>query len=29
VLWAYGRGDHAEVDLGGDADALADAHFGI
>ncbi len=29
VLWAYGRGDHAEVTLTGAADALADARFGI
>lgn len=29
VLWAYGRGDHAEVELSGAADELAGAHFGI
>ena len=29
VLWAYGRGDHAEVDLTGAVDELANARFGI
>ena len=29
LLWAYGRGDHAEVELGGAADELAGARFGI
>jgi uncharacterized protein (TIGR03085 family) len=29
LLWAYGRGDHAEVALTGAADALKDARFGI
>ena len=29
LLWAYGRGDHAEVELGGASDELKDARFGI
>jgi uncharacterized protein (TIGR03085 family) len=29
LLWAYGRGDHAEVELTGAVDALAEARFGI
>jgi uncharacterized protein (TIGR03085 family) len=29
LLWAYGRGDHAEVELTGAADQLAGARFGI
>jgi len=29
LLWAYGRGDHAEVELTGAADELATARFGI
>ena len=29
LLWAYGRGDHAEVELTGAADELAHARFGI
>jgi uncharacterized protein (TIGR03085 family) len=29
VLWAYGRGDHANVELTGAADELANARFGI
>lgn len=29
LLWAYGRGDHADVDVHGDPDILAGARFGI
>jgi uncharacterized protein (TIGR03085 family) len=29
LLWAYGRGDHADVELGGATDALAEARFGV
>lgn len=29
LLWAYGRGDHAEVELAGAADELTGARFGI
>lgn len=29
LLWAYGRGDHAEVEIGGAADELAGVRFGI
>ena len=29
LLWASGRGDHAEVELGGASDELKDARFGI
>lgn len=29
LLWAYGRGDKARVELGGAADELANARFGI
>jgi hypothetical protein len=29
LLWVQGRGDHAEVELGGAADELAGARFGI
>jgi uncharacterized protein (TIGR03085 family) len=29
LLWAYGRGDHADVGLTGAADELQDARFGI
>lgn len=29
LLWAYGRGAHADVEVHGDPDVLADARFGI
>lgn len=29
LLWAYGRGEHADVELSGAADELAGARFGI
>jgi uncharacterized protein (TIGR03085 family) len=29
LLWAYGRGDHAEVELGGASNELQHARFGI